>query len=187
MILGVVGEALLQLHFAAVAQMADPAGDRQAGNGPALRVVIVAVSEIRVEADRLVLQPAEGDLFGAGGCARGDHDRPLDLGGKVHGPLDGAHPTHGAAEHGVPSLDSELGSEGALDGDLILHCHDRKTGSVRPPVSRPGARTGCPLAASEDVRADDEVAARVNRRTRADEGTPPARTRMPRFDRSAHV
>ena len=96
----------MQLNLAAVAQVANPAGDCQAGHWPACRVVIVAVAEVRVEADRLALEPAESDLLGAGDRAGGDHDGPLDVGGKVHRPLHGAHATHGSTNHGVPGVDA---------------------------------------------------------------------------------
>ena len=167
--------------------MTDAAGERHTGRGAGVRVVVVAVVKARIEADRLCLQPAERDLLGARGRAGRDHDRPFEPVGKVHGPLQGAHAAHRAADDRVPGLDAEFDGEGALDGDLVLHGDDRKTGPVGASVPSPRARPGRALAATEHVRADDEVAVGVDRRPRADDRAPPSRARMPGLDRAADV
>ena len=178
----------MQLNLAAVAQVADPAGDCQAGHWPACRVVVVAVTEVRVEADRLALEPAESDLLGAGDRAGGDHDGPLDVGRESPPPIAwrACHPwIHQPRRTRCRCLaDSQERARRQLDPSPSRQGNATRMASRPPPTS-------------SDRWSLDNLRARSGRRRRSgscrsgasrpDHRTPPAWVRVARFGGSADV
>ena len=188
MVLGVVGEALLQVDFAAVAQMADALGDSQTGD----RTAHLRRSSRRHE------NPDPGEsprsVASTGRFAPRWRPRPWPPRSPVRR-WPGSRPPTGWPAFRPSNHRSRR---------TRCRCRDRSEGAFdeRPGPSRSRQGTGTrkafrllahelgpvvPLTASQDIRADDEEAVRVDRRARADKRTPPVRAWVPRLYRPGHV
>ncbi len=121
-------EPLVQFAGGAVAQQGNPSGEREAAVGAvAFRGVVVrTVRKSGVHADHILLHRLQGDLVGGGCFGGGEDPHPFHPVGVTDGPLEHVHPTHGSANGGRPSLDTERIREGDLRGDLVPDGDKRK-------------------------------------------------------------
>src|SRR5690606_37092085 len=128
------GEPAIELVLAAIAQERDAAGEGETAMRALAvgRVVVVAVAEARVRADRLDLQGAQRDLVGGRHGGAGEHREALET-LRVHdGPLERLHRAHRAADDRGPALDAEPVGERRLRAHLIA---DRDVGEAGTPFA----------------------------------------------------
>ena len=146
------------------------AGDREASTRTLIVVVVIPTGEVLVVRDGETANRRPTDLLGSGSEVAGDRsDRTNTL--WVHGrPFEYRHCTHGATDDREPAVDPELiGKEGLRSGDVAVG----DLGKCRP-IRAPGGRVlrgrpGTPLAAAEDIRADDEELIGIDRLARPDD------------------
>ena len=173
-----------ELELGAVADLADPARQREPAPRAVLRVVVVAAAEVRVVLDRADLQRAQPDLLGGRGRAARDDHRVRDPLGIGHRPLERALTAHRSAHHRRPPLDAERVGEHRLHRDLVAdrdrrEAANRTDGRSRDRRRRPGRS----LAAAEHVGAHDEELVGVDRAPGPDERVPPPDLDVPGLDR----
>ena len=172
-------EPLAELGGRPVVEQRHAPREGEAAEGPLRLVVVVAVAEQRIHADRLELHRVEGDLVGARHRAGGEQAEPLDAVRMLDGPLERVHAAHRSADDGREPVDAERVGEADLRGDLVA---DRQVREARPPfdaVGRERGRAGRALAAAERVGGDDEPAVGVDRETGPDDAAPPSGRGMP--------
>src|SRR5699024_11780648 len=155
--LGAVGEPLVQLELAPVAQVRDPAGDTESGHGSAPGAVVSALLPVRVRGDGHDLRRLHADLVGGGAGADGqDTPRPRAIGVADH-PLEGPRPAHGCADHRGEALDAEQIREDPFRLDHVPYGDGREAGAPVVAVRVQGAGAGRPPAPAEDVDRQDAV------------------------------
>ncbi len=117
----------------------------------------------------------EGDVLGRVARRRRQAHRGEDPLRVVRGPLQHLHAAHRAADDAEQGLDPQLLDQHGLGADHVGDGDHRK-GQAEGLAGRRvgGGRAGRAHAAAEHVRADDEVALRVERQPRPDHPVPPA-------------
>ena len=139
-------------------------------------LLVASAVPIRVGEDGLAPDLMESDVLRRVQRCGGDHGGGADAPGIGRGPLKDLHPAHAAADDAEQALDAEMLDEAGLGAD---HVADRDRGELGSPgltarrlARLEGLRPARSHAAAEDVRADNEVAVRVD-------GTPGAHDALP--------
>ena len=89
-------------------------------------------------------------------------------------PLQGLHATKRAADHGHRPLNAEVRKQAAVNSHEVAHRESRESQSVRSAGSRvQRCRPRGPLAAAKEIRAENEVAVRIDGTAGANDVVPP--------------
>ena len=186
-VLDLAPEPLRELRLAAVRDVGDASREREAGHRAPRGAVVVAAVEVGVGGDGGLLRGGVGDLLGRGPGRRGEQEQPHDPVGHRDGPLERAHATGGAADHGLPAVDAKGVGHGDLGRDLVADRERREAAAPRLPVGREARRARGALAPTEDVGRHDEPAIGVDRPPGTDEVVPPAGGGVARAHRADDV
>jgi hypothetical protein len=170
------GEALLEARHAPVGAHRHHARGGEPGVGRIGRVV-ASGAPARIGEDRLALGLREADRPGRVARGARHEDDGSDQLRVEQGPFQDLHPAERAADDHGDVADAERGHQGVLDTHHVPDGDRREGAAVRAARGRiDRGRAGRPVAAPQDVRAENEVAFGV-------EGTPrPEHARPPRVD-----
>ena len=136
---------------------------------------IASIRPIRISHDGLAPDFIEGDILrGMAGRGR-NRDRAKDALWIARHPLQHLHAAHRPADDAEQFVDAQLIYEQRLRADHVADCHHRHAEPVKLACCRiGGSGPGCPKAAAEHIRADDEIAVRIDGLAGPDHYFPPA-------------